>query len=309
MALSLRQLRYFVAVAEEGQVTRAAAKLHLAQPALSQAISQLEGQLGVHLLVRHARGVSLTPAGEALFAKARLALAAITEADLTAQSLARATRSVLELGFLGPSPMLDAPELFTAFAAAHPDVEISFHELPFPRGSTSAWLEEVDVGICFQPTPHPDVEMLAVRTEPRVVLAAKGHPLAQRRELKVADVLDATFCATHPSLEPVRTGFWRLDDHRGGPAPNVTADRAINPFEVAAVVAAGRAIATTPASSAVHALRALTSLVAIPLLDAHPAVLSLVWRKGSENPVVAALVATASGLSEGDADRPRVELS
>ena len=76
MPLRLEQLRYFVTVAEEGQMTRAARKLHLAQPALSQAIAQLESELGIDLLVRHARGVTLTPAGETFVPKARLALAA-----------------------------------------------------------------------------------------------------------------------------------------------------------------------------------------------------------------------------------------
>src|SRR5205823_11580748 len=86
------QLRYFVTVADEGQMTRAARKLHVAQPALSHAIAQLEAELGIELLQRHARGVSLTPAGEAFLVKARTALAAGTEAEQTAKSLARAAR-------------------------------------------------------------------------------------------------------------------------------------------------------------------------------------------------------------------------
>src|SRR3982074_3055485 len=79
--LDLRPLRYFVAVAEEGQVTRAAERLHLAQPALSQALSKLEAGLRVKLLERHARGVSLTPAGKAFLQKLRGALAAMDDAQ------------------------------------------------------------------------------------------------------------------------------------------------------------------------------------------------------------------------------------
>src|SRR5213593_484826 len=102
MPLRLEQLRYFVTVAEEGQMTRAARKLHLAQPALSQAIAQLEGELGIDLLERHPRGVTLTPAGEAFLPKARAALDADTDAALTARSLARAARDTMEVGFIGP---------------------------------------------------------------------------------------------------------------------------------------------------------------------------------------------------------------
>src|SRR5437588_12765470 len=95
---SLRHLRYFVTVGEEGQLTRAANRLHVAQPALSQAIAQLESQFGVELLERHARGVSLTPAGEAFFVKARVALAAVADADLAARSHSRAGNSRAEWG-------------------------------------------------------------------------------------------------------------------------------------------------------------------------------------------------------------------
>src|SRR5271165_3031113 len=135
------QLRYFVTVAEEGQITRAAARLRIAQPAVSQAITQLESELGVALLERHARGVTLTAAGEAFLPKARAAVAREQEAALAAQSLARAARGIVEVGFIGPPPMLSSPELFAAFAAAHPDAEISFRDLPFPRGPSAQWLE------------------------------------------------------------------------------------------------------------------------------------------------------------------------
>jgi DNA-binding transcriptional LysR family regulator len=301
MAVKLQQLVYFVRVAEEGQMTRAATKLHLAQPALSQAISHLESQLGVELLERHARGVSLTPAGETFFEKARLALSAAADAELTAQSLTRAAKSVIELGFLGSPPMLDAPNLFAALAFLHPEVEVSFHELQFPVRSTATWLEEVDVALCFSPTPHPDVHLQGLRVEPRVVVAARDHPLAQRRELTVAEVLDETFPGNHPSVDPVWAGFWQLDGQRGEP-PHVTPDHAINPHELAAIIASGRAITTMPASDAANVVRALTSVVAIPLRDADPAVLSLVWRKDNPNPLVEAIVTTARSLADGGAD-------
>src|SRR5207245_10028118 len=128
----------------------------------------------------------------------------------------------------------------------------------FPRGSIAEWIAEVDVGLCFAATPHPDVCLEMVRSEPRVVLAATSHPLSRRERVTLADVLDETFCGTDAGLEPVRAGFWRFDDHRGAPAPNVTDDHATNPFEIAAVVATGAAIAGTPASNATHALPAPT---------------------------------------------------
>jgi DNA-binding transcriptional LysR family regulator len=292
----LRQLRYFVVAAEEGQITRAAQKLNLAQPALSRTIAQLEAQMGVKLLQRHARGVSLTPAGEELLVKAQAVLDALADVERMSQSLARSTRGTAELGFLGTSPMIDAPDLITTFSTEHPEFHLFYRQLSFPRGSTAEWIAEVDVGLCFAATPHPDVCLETVRSEPRVVLAATSLPLSRRERVTLADVLDATFCGTDPGLEPVRAGFWRFDDHRGAPAPHVTGDHATNPFEIAAVVATGAAIAATPASNATHALRALTNVVAIPVVDADPAVLSLVWHKDKESPLIEAFVATARRL-------------
>jgi DNA-binding transcriptional LysR family regulator len=304
MPLKLVQLRYFVTVAEDGQMTRAARKLHLAQPALSQAIAQLESQLGIVLLERGARGVNLTQAGEMFLTKARVALAAVADAARTAQSLARAANTAIEIGFLGSPPMTAAPQLFAAFADAHPSAELSFRELPFPRGSATPWLEEVDVALSFSPTAHRGVSIRALRAEPRAVVAPQSHPLAQRSELSVAEVLDETFFGFHPAVDPVWAGFWMLDDHRGEPPTRITTDRARNPLEMFAIVASGRAIMTFPASRAAVIQQALRGVVAIPLCDAHPALLSLAWRNDTLNPLVEALVAFAQVVASPEERLP-----
>jgi DNA-binding transcriptional LysR family regulator len=293
VSIKLQQLAYFVRVAEEGQMTRAARELHLAQPALSQSIAHLESQLGVELLRRHPRGVSLTPAGETLLVKARAALAAAADAELTAESLTRAARNVIELGFLGSPPMLDAPELFEGLAAGRPEIEVSFHELPFPTRPTPTWLADVDIALCFSPTPHPQVEIRPVRVEPRMVLVPAAHPLARRRRLSPEDVLDETFAGIHPAVDAEWASFWRLDAQRGGPA-RLTSDHASTPPELLATIAAGRAITTIPASEAENVVRSLASVVAIPLRGAEPAVLSLVWHRDRPNPLVDSIVAAAA---------------
>ena len=107
-----------------------------------------------------------------------------------AQSLVRASSGVVELGFMGTLPMLEAPDLFATFSTARPDVEIVFRELPFPSTPTSSWIEAVDVAMCYAPTPHPHVQVQPLRSEPRAVLASTRHALAARNELAVADVLD-----------------------------------------------------------------------------------------------------------------------
>src|SRR6476661_2151465 len=167
-------LRYFVTVADEGQITRAASKLHIAQPALSQAISQLENELGIELLIRHARGVSLTLAGEIFLPKARAALAADAEAALTAQSLARAAGEKIEIGYAGAPPAMKVPELFTALQQTHPGAHISFREMPFPAGPTADWLGDLDVALCHLPAEDQALSSTVIREETRAVIAYTG---------------------------------------------------------------------------------------------------------------------------------------
>jgi len=151
----LCQLRYFVAVAEEGQMTAAAQKLHLPQPALSQAIARLEGQLGVDPLRRNHLGVTLTPAGGVILTKERAAIGASDDAALAACSLAHAGRGVLRFGFVGIPPSEKGPGLFARFHASHAGSAIAFRELGFPSCSTAAWPLDVDIALCFSPTPQP----------------------------------------------------------------------------------------------------------------------------------------------------------
>ena len=106
MTFRRNHLRYFVAVSDEGQISRAAEKLGIAQPALSQAIAELESEVGVELLERNPRGVTPTAAGEALLVKARIAVAAHDEAVDTARMLARGQKQTVELGFVVAAPTL-----------------------------------------------------------------------------------------------------------------------------------------------------------------------------------------------------------
>ncbi len=292
------QLHSFVTVVEEGQITRAAKKLHIAQPALSQAIAQLERELGIQLFERHARGVSLTPAGEVFFEKARVSVSATEQALDAVRTMSRAAEAVLDVGFLATSPTVHFPELFAAFRGSYPQTTLSFHELPFPSGAIETWIKDVDVALCFPPKLQPTVDALVLRKEPRFLLTQAGHPLAQHSTLTVADVLGETFLGYEPAQEPGWAGLWSLDDHRGRPPDSVTTDRLATPMELIAAISLGDAVTALPACHAETIVRAATGLVAIPLRDAHPLKFSLIWLKGHHSPGVLALCAIARGLVE-----------
>jgi DNA-binding transcriptional LysR family regulator len=302
MSFKRGQLRYFVTVADEGQITRAAARLHIAQPALSQAIAHLEADLGVALLERHARGVSLTSAGKAFLPKARAAVASERELEIAAESLTRSARGIIEVGFIGPPPTMNASLLFEAFARARPEAQVCFHDLRFPCGETTAWLEDVDAAFCHPPAVEGGVSVQAVRVEPRAIVLPRSHPLAERAELSVADVLDETFVSYHPDVQAAWAGFHSLDDHRGEPPRAVTVDRALTSLEMLGVMSTRDAATTLPLSDAKIVQSVVSRVVAIPLHDAHPAVLSLVWNDENRHPLVTILVAVAEALALDDLD-------
>lgn len=291
--IRLGYLRYFVAVAEEGQMTRAAARLHVAQPALSQAISRLECDLGIELFERHGRGVRLTSSGEAFLATARRAIDAEDDAMQTAETLARAAHGELEFGFVGAPPGLDAPGPLTRFASEHPEIEIRYRELPFPGTSASLWLSEVDIAVCHLPPAHDDVWTQTVRVESRAVIVPYGHRLAERNQVTVSDVIDETFIGYHPSVDPNWAGFWSLDGHRGGPPERVTPDQVSAPQEVFAALAVRDAITTVPSSSAALLVNHVTGIRALPIPDAEPTTFVLAGRLDRRTPPVESFVAFA----------------
>jgi len=297
VAFKQAHLHYFVVVAEEGQVTRAAEKLHIAQPALSQAVAHLEADLGFKLFERHSRGVTLTAAGEVFFVKARAALAAAGEASLVAEALARSDEAAIVLGFLGLPPTETNPDLLKLMSADEPGLDIRLHELPFPSLPTRTWLQQVDAAICSQPAADDDVSCQALSLEPRTVLLPASHPLATRDTLTAAEILDETFLGFDPTVDPTWAGFWSLDDVRGEPPARVVSEGVTTAGQRFAALTTARGIATAPACHAAVIARALPSVVAIPVCDVEPAVLTLVARKDRNSSFVRKLFACARRVS------------
>ena len=290
MAVKAAQLLYFVTVAREGQITRAARKLNIAQPALSQSIANLEAELGFELLTRHARGVTLTPPGEVFFEKAQAALAAAVDAEDTARSLARAAKGELEIGFVAAAPAIHSPELFAELSRRHPEVEVSFKELPFPGPYIDEWLEGVDAGIAHMAQAPPGMQVETLREEPRAIVLPRTHRLAGREGIRVDEVLDETYIGFHPSLDPGWVGFWTLDDHRGGPPAHSTPDRARSGSDLFMRLAECRGVMAGPACHAELVGQLMPALVALPLIDANPGAISLIWREEGANALVEPLV-------------------
>jgi DNA-binding transcriptional LysR family regulator len=195
MELDLRLVRYFVAVAQTGNVTRAAERLHLSQPALSSAVKQLEAALGVELLERSGRGVRLTPAGELLLQRGTELLeqaAAVTDEVRGRGEEEPAAR--LRLGLSPTARYGVGPQLLAACAAAAPAAMLYASE-----DTTAALLRDVAQGrldlavvFCAPDDIPPGVDLELLSDEPAVVHLPAGHPLCARPSLSLSDLADET---------------------------------------------------------------------------------------------------------------------
>lgn len=293
VGFSHSQLLYFVRVAEAGQISSAARALYVAQPALSQSIARLERQLGLELLERHPRGVTLTPAGEIFLVKAKAVVQASAEAAVAAQAMARCRRRSLQIGFLSVPPALAAPRVMDAFSSAYPEVDVSFHELPYPTAPLADWMFDVDLAICHSPVAHEGVEVEPLWREPCVVLMNTSHELAEQRELRVSEVLDQRFCGFHSDVDRAWATQWTLDEARGGAPELLTRDTPANALELVAAIASGEGIGVVPSNVARTVAGVLPQLAARPLVDAAPAVCAMVRRPSKENSLSTTFLQTA----------------
>jgi DNA-binding transcriptional LysR family regulator len=193
MTPELRLIRYFVAVAEVGNITRAARRLHISQPSLSAAVKQLEGQLGTPLLARHGRRVAITPAGETLLQRGRELLGQADAVVHEVRERGSAASGRLRLGLSPTARYGVAPRLLAACADKAPAVMAYTSE-----DTTGALLRDVadgrlDLAVTFcTPDSPPGVELSLLSDEPAVVHLPADHPLAGRRELSVDDLADET---------------------------------------------------------------------------------------------------------------------
>ena len=284
--LETRELRYFVAVAEELHFGRAAERLGMAQPPLSRAIQQLERRLGVRLLERNRRGVALTGAGEVLLHEGRAALDATTAAARRTRRAGAAdnpagpgNRLVLAVKTAGAHDLLQ--KLLDAYAAEPDAAEIEVllcgmceQEARLRDGSADAALMHAP----FNSLAGFDSEELM--TEGQIAILPAGHPLAARKTLTLADISDL------PDLPLAR---WPSHGtYPPGPGPEVR-----DQTQLAQLIALGRTLAILPESARAWLW---SEHAAVPLTDAPPVVTHIAWPAHSRSLALAGLVRTAVAL-------------
>jgi DNA-binding transcriptional LysR family regulator len=278
--LEVRQLRYFVAVAEELHFGRAAGRLGMAQPPLSRAIRDLERQLGVALLERTTRQVRLTPAGEVLLRDARTALEAVTAAARRARQagspsprLRVALKADVDGGLL--------PQILDAYcadnAALPPELVLGrFGEQPQALRDGDA-----DVGLLLCPFDHRGLDSEPLLTEPLLTALAAADPLAARTQLGLADLADRRLPGGSPASHGRPAG-----PRRAGQAPPAS-----NLSEIFSLVETGSVVFFAPASVARRYPR--PGIAYRPVSDLPDSTLALAWPQDARSPAVAAFVRAA----------------
>lgn len=297
MEVQTRQLRYFVAVAEELSFTRAAHQLHIAQQALSAQIKQLEKTLGVVLLTRTTRSVTLTAAGAAFFEDAAATLAALDSAAERARSMQRSESERLVLGFLEGAALILTEPIMSAFRDRHPGVTIEMRQFNYDDPSAGLNDRSVDVAFVRRPLTTDGVDFEHLFTEPLVAMVRADHRLADRASVGVADLVDEPMFGA-ATADPVWNAYWELDEHRCG-KPGRIVSRSTTLLEEYQKVAAGVGIVVTGACARWIPYPGVKLL---PIADTEPSEVTVAWPRDTDSTLVRSFVDAARRVRDGRPD-------
>ncbi|MCP2260966.1 DNA-binding transcriptional regulator, LysR family [Streptoalloteichus tenebrarius] len=284
MDVDTRLLRYFLAVAQEGALTRAAERLHVSQPALTKQIRQLENLLGVRLFVRSRTGMALTEAGRTLADRAPALLAAWEQALRETRETASRAARVLRVGFLASAANEATQRIIAAFSLRRPGWRVDMRQAAWTDPTAGLADGEVDVALVRLPFPGQDALRVRVLfTEPRWVALPEGHPLATRDQIRFDELWDEPFVAA-----PAETGAWRdywlATGERRGRAPRIGAVTD-QPDDWLNAIANGYGVALAPESAARFYAR--PGIVYRPVTGVSPSQVAVAWTPSAQNnPVV-----------------------
>lgn len=283
--MELRHLRYFAAVAETCHFGQAAANLHVAQPALSYAIRQLEAELEVTLFTRTTRQVALTPAGDYLKVEAERILTGVDDAVHGVQRIAAGRSGLIRLGLTGIAAFSHLPRIARVVKRELPDVDLEIRsDMLTPPQCDGLRAGSIDLGILRPPAVGEDIEMRTIDVDPLVLVVAADHRLAVEPVVSMDDLRNEPFVMYDARDSAVNDAAIRscrvagFVPHRAHHAPGTAV--------LLALVAAGLGVAVLPGS--VRSLP-LDGLVIRDLVNAESTEIALAWRAGNDNPVVGAV--------------------
>lgn len=286
--MDLRQLRYFDAVAELCHFGRAAERLHLAQPALSQAIRRLETDLDVQLFTRTTRTVELTEAGAFFHQEVRRILADLDASVEGARNIAGGHTGLLRLGFTGTSAFTQMSRLTRLIRSVHPAVALDVQtDLLTPTQVELLLDGRLDLGVLRAPVLEAGIETRHILDEPLILALPGDHRLAQESGLELADLAPEDFVA-YADTRSIVYDAMVSSCRSAGFVPTIT-QRAVSTAAALALVGAGLGVTLAPESVRSMQLR---GVVFRDVQDAATIDLSLAWRTDEPSPLVSSVLDT-----------------
>jgi DNA-binding transcriptional LysR family regulator len=297
MDVDPRLLRSFVAVADELHFGRAAARLYITQPALSQQIRRLERDLGIRLFDRDKRRVELTVAGTTLLELARPAVAAIAAVGSTARQLRRVDQQQLVVGFHVRWPGDLLTRAARAFRRDHPTVDLELRQFDFTDSTVGLRSGEADLGLLHLPISMPGVSIEPLFSSPRVLMVSEEHPLAPQPTIELSDLLPHPTSWAVPVLDdPAWRSFWSLEDERTEIGlSTVSTSRPATMEALLQSVAMGGVVAVT--SAYVEEVYGPPGVRFLPVRDVDPGVAAVAWVADVTHPSRQAFVDTLVPLA------------
>jgi DNA-binding transcriptional LysR family regulator len=278
MDLEPRLLRYFLAVAEELHFGRAAARLYISQPSLSNQIRKLEETLGTPLFQRSTRQVQLTAAGRALLEEAPAALAGLERAAGQTRLAGAGAATTLRLGYTPVASFDTLPALLAECQKGDPELTIVARELFSAAIPELLVAGDLDVGVALHPQPLAGVETELLRSEPVTALLSNRHHLAGSQSVSLRELRDEPLLLFPRQLAPVYYDRIVAACQRAGFQPRIQTFEDPPVSAMVARLSGGREIGLTPASFAIHAAEAGADIVAREIVKPTIlAELSILW--------------------------------
>jgi DNA-binding transcriptional LysR family regulator len=288
--LELRHLRYFVAVAEELNFSRAAERLHMAQPPLSAAIRQLEQELGTELLARTTREVRLTDSGRTFLHGSQRTLAELERARIDTQRAAAGEIGQLRLAFSWSARFETLPAIGRSFRLSHPEVSLLTEEMWNARMLAGLRSAAIDVAISLCPEVASEFCYETIRAEPVVALLGERHPLAGQDALALRDLAQEEFLFFPRELAPRLYDFMIGLCRQAGFEPIARGESFHSGWELQ-ILSDVDVVALAPASVAPEVPAGIAAVVVSDPPDRLQT--ALVWRKDDRSPVNKAFRETA----------------
>src|SRR5216684_1629248 len=296
--MELRHLRYFMAVGEEQHYGRAARRLHVAQPALSRQIQDLEEEIGFELFERLPRGVKLSAAGKLFLEDVRRILQEVSEAAVRAGRVASGRSGTMRVGFTENASWRGVvPESFRRFRELQPDAELQLQPAASLEQLEAIRSGRLDAGfVNFMPKSDPELDQLLVAMQHVELAAPKRHPLTKLKKLRLRDLTDAPFVWFPRWASPAFYDRLMHECYRGGLKSPRIVQEGLNEATILSLVATGMGVGWVLGAAR---WRCPKSIVILPVVDLNiPLTLTLVWRKDNSSPLLANFIAEVRRLPD-----------